>query len=152
MFYITQTTLSIEDGAQITEALKTKYPNIETLPTYSICYATTNRQMALKTITSKTDLVLVVGDPKSSNSNRLRELAKKKGIQSYLINNEEEIEKSWLDGVRIIGLTAGASTPEIVVQRCIEKLISYGVDSVEDVIYTIEDVYFQLPKELQSAV
>ncbi len=152
LFYITQTTLSIGDVKEITETLMTKYPNIVTLPTSSICYATTNRQMALKSITSQTDLVLVVGDPKSSNSNRLRELAEKNGITSYLINNEKEIEKSWLDGVETIGLTAGASTPEIVVQRCIEKLREFGVESVEDVTYTVEDVYFQLPRELQRVL
>src|ERR1700722_19721255 len=117
LFYITQTTLSLDDVKEITEALKAKYPRIETLPSSSICYATTNRQLALREITDVTDLVLVVGDPKSSNSNRLRELAEKRGVPSYLINNDTEIDQAWLVGVKVIGLTAGASTPESIVQR-----------------------------------
>lgn len=146
LFYITQTTLSLDDVKEITEALIAKYPRIETLPSSSICYATTNRQMALKEITDQTDLVLVVGDPQSSNSNRLRELAEKRGVPSFLINNEKEIQSNWLDGVQIIGLTAGASTPETIVQGCIQKLIDLGVEEVEDVVFTTEDVVFQLPK------
>jgi len=148
LFYITQTTLSLDDVKEVTEALKAKYPRIETLPSSSICYATTNRQLALGEITDETDLVLVVGDPQSSNSNRLRELASKRGIPSYLINNELEIELSWTKGVKTIGLTAGASTPEVIVQRCIERLISFGVNEVEDVVFTKEDVVFQLPKPI----
>src|SRR5262249_539548 len=110
--------------------------------------ATTNRQMALREITDVTDLVLVVGDPKSSNSNRLREVASRRKIESYLINDEKEIQLSWLVGKFTIGLTAGASTPEEIVQRCVEKLIALGVDQVEDVVYTNEDVFFQLPKSV----
>ncbi len=151
LFYITQTTLSLDDVKEITEALIAKYPHIETLPSSSICYATTNRQMALREITGETDLVLVVGDPQSSNSNRLREVASKRGIASYLINNESEIRSEWLAGVNIIGLTAGASTPEIIVQKCIQKLINFGVTEVEDVVYTNEDVVFQLPKPVMAA-
>jgi 4-hydroxy-3-methylbut-2-enyl diphosphate reductase len=151
LFYITQTTLSLDDVKEITEALLVKYPNIATLPSSSICYATTNRQMALREITDQTDLVLVVGDPQSSNSNRLREVASRRGIASYLINNEAEINPEWLDGVKIIGLTAGASTPEGIVQNCIQRLITLGVQEVEDVVYTIEDVIFQLPKPIVNA-
>ncbi len=148
LFYITQTTLSLDDVKDITEALQAKYPQIETLPSSSICYATTNRQMALREITDQTDLVLVVGDPKSSNSNRLVEVALKRGIKAHLINNENEIEPNWLAGVNTIGLTAGASTPEEIVQRCIQRLIDLGVNSVEDVVFTQEDVVFGLPKPL----
>lgn len=148
LFYITQTTLSLDDVKEITEALKTKYPHIETLPSSSICYATTNRQMALQEITEEVDLVLVVGDPQSSNSNRLREVASKRGIPSYLINNAEEIKEEWLLDVKTIGLTAGASTPEIIVQNCIQHLLEKGVKTVEDVVFTIEDVFFQLPKNV----
>jgi len=148
LFYITQTTLSIDDVKEITESLIEKYPAIQTLPTSSICYATTNRQLALREITDLTDLVLVVGDPQSSNSNRLREVASKRGIPSYLINNQDEIDPSWLEGANTIGLTAGASTPECIVQKCIEKLMSLGCDDVEDVVYTNEDVVFQLPKQV----
>ena len=146
IFYITQTTLSLDDVKEITDALIEKYPHIETLPSSSICYATTNRQMALREITDQTDLVLVVGDPTSSNSNRLREVAHIRGVPSYLINNEMEIKTEWLNGVKIIGLTAGASTPETVVQRCIERLMDLGVTEVEDVVFIQEDVVFQLPK------
>lgn len=148
LFYITQTTLSLDDVKEITEALIAKYPQIATLPSSSICYATTNRQMALRDITDETELVLVVGDPQSSNSNRLRELAEKRGIASYLINDESEINPDWIKNVKTIGLTAGASTPEEIVQKCIERLIELGVKSVEDVVYTNEDVFFQLPKQI----
>ncbi len=148
LFYITQTTLSLDDVADVTEALKKRYPQIETLPSASICYATTNRQLALREITDETDLVLVVGDPTSSNSNRLRELASKREIPAFLINGPEEIEASWLEEIHTIGLTAGASTPEGVVQECIERLIELGVREVEDVVFTTEDVVFQVPKSL----
>ena len=148
LFYITQTTLSLDDVKEIAEALKEKYPQIETLPSSSICYATTNRQMALREITDETDLVLVVGDPQSSNSNRLREMATKREIESYLINDEREIQSNWLIGKRVIGLTAGASTPEEIVQKCIARLKELGVCDVKDVVYTNEDVVFQLPKQI----
>ena len=151
LFYITQTTFSLDDVKEITEALQAKYPHIETLPSSSICYATTNRQLALREITHQTDLVLVVGDPQSSNSNRLRELADKRGIPAYLINNEREIQPEWMRGVQTIGLTAGASTPEVIVQCCIKRLVELGVKEVEDVVYTIEDVVFQLPKQVLNA-
>lgn len=152
LFYITQTTLSLDDVKEITEALIAKYPHIETLPSSSICYATTNRQMALREITDQTDLVLVVGDPQSSNSNRLREVASTRKIPSYLINNEGEILPAWFEGVKVIGLTAGASTPESIVQRCIQRLIEFGVKEVEDVVFTNEDVVFQLPKPIVNAL
>lgn len=152
LFYITQTTLSLDDVKEVTVALKNRYPHVETLPSSSICYATTNRQLALGEITDETDLVLVVGDPQSSNSNRLRELASKRGVDSYLINDESEIDPKWLSHKKIIGLTAGASTPETIVQACIEKLIKLGVTEVEDVVYTQEDVIFQLPKPVLVAL
>lgn len=150
LFYITQTTLSLDDVREITEALMKRYPKIETLPSSSICYATTNRQMALREITDVTDLVLVVGDPTSSNSNRLCEVALKRGIPAHLINNESEIDPVWLSGVKTVGLTAGASTPETIVQKCIERLISLGVTEVEDVVFIQEDVVFGLPKAVLS--
>jgi len=146
LFYITQTTLSIDDVKGITEALTKKYPSIETLPSSSICYATTNRQMALREITQETDLVLVVGDRMSSNSNRLVEVAVTRGTAAYLIGDEKEIQPEWLENVKVIGLTAGASTPEEIVQSCIERLQDLGVSEVEDVVFTNEDVVFQLPK------
>ncbi len=148
LFYTTQTTLSLHDVKVITDALIKKFPGIETLPSSSICYATTNRQMALSRITDITQLVLVVGDPNSSNSNRLRELASLNGVISYLINDEKEIDPMWLKDVAVIGLTAGASTPEHVVQACIERLKTLGVNTVEDVTFVEEDVVFQLPKQV----
>ena len=152
LFYTTQTTLSLDDVKAITLALHAKFPHIETLPSSSICYATTNRQMALTQITDEADLILVVGDPKSSNSNRLREVGAIRGTSSYLINDEKEIQPQWLIGVKVIGLTAGASTPEGIVQACIERLFELGCTSVEDVIYTEENVVFQLPKQVLLGV
>lgn len=146
LFYTTQTTLSLDDIKAIVEKLVEKYPYVETLPSSSICYATTNRQMALREITEEADLILVVGDPQSSNSNRLREVAANRGVKAFLINDDREIDSAWLSGVQTIGLTAGASTPEGIVQRCIDKLRSLGVQDVEEVIYTQENVVFQLPK------
>ncbi len=151
LFYITQTTLSIDDVSAITKALILKFPQIETLPSSSICYATTNRQLALKQISHETDLVLVVGDVQSSNSNRLRELAADRGVPAYLINNHDEIQPSWMEGAKVIGLTAGASTPEDIVQECIQYLIQLGVVDVEDVEYVEENVEFGLPKEILIA-
>jgi 4-hydroxy-3-methylbut-2-en-1-yl diphosphate reductase len=148
LFYITQTTLSLDDVSEITEALKARYPQVETLPSASICYATTNRQMALREIAEQIDLALVVGDVTSSNSNRLCEVARKRSIPSYLINTPEEIDSKWLEGLSSIGLTAGASTPEESVQKCIDRLLDLGVKSVEEVTYTEENVFFQLPKSV----
>jgi 4-hydroxy-3-methylbut-2-en-1-yl diphosphate reductase len=148
LFYITQTTLSLDDVSEITQALISRFPQIETLPSSSICYATTNRQMALREITDQTDLILVIGDPKSSNSNRLREVATTRGVKAHLINGPDEIDPAWLGGVNTIGLTAGASTPEDIVQLCIERLINLGVKEVEAVVFTTEDVVFQLPKSV----
>lgn len=144
--FLTQTTLSLDDVKEITEALLERYPQIETLPSSSICYATTNRQMALRQITEIADLVLVVGDPKSSNSNRLREVAERRGVKAFLINGEKEIDPEWLLNVSTIAMTAGASTPEDIVQSCIARLKTLGLDSVEEVTYTEENVFFQLPK------
>ncbi len=148
LFYTTQTTLSLDDVKEVTEALINKYPHIETLPSSSICYATTNRQMALRSIVDASDLILVVGDPSSSNSNRLCEVARLRKVPSYLINTEHEIDPNWLKSVKVIGLTAGASTPEHVVQKCIDWLQNHGVTEIEDVVYTVEDVYFHLPRQL----
>ena len=146
--YLTQTTLSLDDVAEITQALKKRYPQIETIPSSSICYATTNRQMALRHIAAASDLVLVVGDPASSNSNRLREVAAKRGIPSYLIHHEGQIDPNWLAGVKIIAMTAGASTPESVVQLCVRRLQEMGVSEVQEVVYTEENVSFHLPREV----
>jgi len=148
LFYTTQTTLSLDDVKEITDALITKFPEVETLPSSSICYATTNRQLALREITHTVDLVLVVGDPTSSNSNRLCEVAIKRNIPAHLINDPSEIDPEWLKGVNSIGLTAGASTPESIVQQCIEHLRTLGVTETEEVEFIEENVFFQLPKEV----
>jgi 4-hydroxy-3-methylbut-2-en-1-yl diphosphate reductase len=151
LVYLTQTTLSMDDVAGVIAALKERYPQIDTMPSSSICYATQNRQMALKNIVSRVDLILVVGDPKSSNSNRLREVAERRGVCAYLVNDANDIQSSWLQHAQMIGMTAGASTPETVVQECVQKLNGMGVDSVEEVVYTEESVVFQLPKEVLNA-
>lgn len=146
--YLTQTTLSLDDVKEMVTALLNRFPSIETLPSSSICYATTNRQMALRHIAQQAELVLVVGDPQSSNSNRLRELAEKRGQKAYLINSSQEMEESWLDGVKVIAMTAGASTPESIVQSCIARLREFGLKSVEEVTFIEENVFFQLPKQV----
>ncbi|MCF7806217.1 MAG: 4-hydroxy-3-methylbut-2-enyl diphosphate reductase [Simkaniaceae bacterium] len=150
LFYVTQTTLSIDDVKEVTEALHQRYPHIETLPSSSICYATTNRQLALRQITDEADLVLVVGDPTSSNSNRLREVAFNRQTSAYLINDASDIQVDWLENVKTIGLTAGASTPEHIVQSVIDRLKDLGVDQMQEVTYVLEDVFFQLPKEVTA--
>jgi len=104
--------------------------------------------MALRNISDEADLVLVVGDPMSSNSNRLREVAEKRGCKAHLINSAAEIDASWLVNVKVIAMTAGASTPESIVQTCIETLKTLGVEQVEEVVYTEENVFFQLPKQV----
>jgi len=151
LFYLTQTTLSLHDVEQITQALKQKYPHIETLPSSSICYATTNRQRALREIVHETNVVLVVGDRMSSNSNRLVEVALNSGVRAYLIHGPDDIDPTWFQETATIGLTAGASTPEDVVQACIVRLTELGVGAIEKKIYTEESVVFQLPRELTQA-
>ena len=146
--YLTQTTLSLDDVKEISDALMARFPHIETLPSSSICYATTNRQMALREVAKDAHLVLVVGDPRSSNSNRLREVAERRGVKAFLINGENEIRPEWLDGVQVIAMTAGASTPEPIVQQCINRLKALGVTAIEEVTLVEEDVFFQLPKQV----
>lgn len=146
--YLTQTTLSLYDVKEIAEALQDKFPAIETLPSSSICYATTNRQQALGAALDNADLVLVVGDPASSNSNRLKELAERKGVRAFLINGPEEMIPAWFEGVSTLVMTAGASTPESIVSACVLSLRQFGVSSVEEIVHVQENVFFQLPKLL----
>lgn len=146
--YLTQTTLSLDDVKAIRDALLKKYPQTQTLPSSSICYATTNRQLSLRQLTDEADLVLVVGDPTSSNSNRLVEVAHTRGLPAYLINTPSEIDPAWLISVKTIGLTAGASTPEPVVQGCIHRLKELGVTDVQEIEHIKESVVFGLPKEV----
>ncbi|AAD19154.1 putative metalloproteinase [Chlamydia pneumoniae TW-183] len=152
LFYITQTTLSLDDVQEISSALLKRYPSIITLPSSSICYATTNRQKALRSVLSRVNYVYVVGDVNSSNSNRLREVALRRGVPADLINNPEDIDTNIVNHSGDIAMTAGASTPEDVVQACIRKLSSLipGLQ-VENDIFAVEDVVFQLPKELRCS-
>ncbi len=146
--YVTQTTLSVDDTTAIVDALKIRFPAIQGPKKSDICYATQNRQDAVKDLARRCPLVLVVGSPNSSNSNRLREIAEKQGAAAYLIDGPEDILREWLaDGPRV-GLTAGASAPEILVERVINRLREWGASAVEDQSGIREQVVFALPKEL----
>ncbi len=150
MSYVTQTTLSMDDTESIIDALQAKFPRISGPKKSDICYATQNRQDAVKSLAAKSDLVLVVGSPNSSNSNRLREIAEKLGKQAYLIDGADDIDKNWLNGVKSVGVTAGASAPEELVQRVIKQLKAWGGTTVTEHSGTQEKVTFSLPKALQK--
>lgn len=147
--YVTQTTLSVDDTAEIIASLRQKFPAINGPRKDDICYATQNRQDAVKTLALECNLVLVVGSPNSSNSNRLRELAERCGAVSYLIDSADEIQKNWLDDVKTVGVTAGASAPERLVQEVIEQLQRLGGRMVQELEGQKEDVVFSMPKELR---
>ncbi len=147
--FVTQTTLSVDDAAQVISALRERFPNIIGPRKDDICYATQNRQDAVKELAAQCDLVLVVGSPTSSNSNRLQELAGRMNVESYLIDNADEIRTEWLQGKTRIGVTAGASAPEVLVQRVIERLRSLGAQSARESQGNPENVVFSLPRELQ---
>jgi 4-hydroxy-3-methylbut-2-en-1-yl diphosphate reductase len=146
--FVTQTTLSMDDTAEVIDALRKRFPNIDGPKKEDICYATQNRQDAVKSLVSKCDLILVVGSPNSSNSTRLMELSQKVGIPAYLIDDSSEIKQEWLEGVENIGLTAGASAPEILVEEVITQLKEWGANMVEENPGITERVVFSLPKEL----
>ena len=148
--YVTQTTLSMDDTGSIIDALRNKFPHISGPKKSDICYATQNRQDAVKELAEKSDLVLVVGSPNSSNSNRLREIAEKLGKSAYLIDGSEDIDKNWLKDVHNIGVTAGASAPEELVQRVIEQLKVWGGTTAVENPGIQEKVTFSLPKALQK--
>ena len=147
--YVTQTTLSIDDTADMIAALKRKFPNISEPKKADICYATTNRQEAVKFMAPQVDVVIVVGSPNSSNSNRLREVARKKNVPSYMVDNASQIDPAWVQGKLRIGLTAGASAPEVLVQAVIDKLKEYGAKSVRTLEGVEENVIFPMPKGLK---
>jgi 4-hydroxy-3-methylbut-2-enyl diphosphate reductase len=147
--YVTQTTLSVDDTKAIIATLREKFVDIEGPRKDDICYATQNRQDAVRRLADAVDLMLVVGSVNSSNSNRLRELAEKQGVRSYLIDGAEHIERSWLDGVTRIGLTAGASAPEKLVRDVIARLQSWGAGAVHELDGEPETITFALPKELR---
>ena len=147
--FVTQTTLSMDDTAKVIDALREHFPLIEGPRKDDICYATQNRQDAVKQLASECDLVLVVGSPNSSNSNRLRELSDRMGTPAYLIDGAEEIRPEWLQGVTNIGVTAGASAPDVLVQQVIRHLRDSGADSVQELDGREENIVFSMPKELR---
>ena len=149
--YVSQTTLSVDDTADIIAALKRKFPDIVEPKRGDICYATTNRQEAVKFMAPQVEVVIVVGSPNSSNSNRLREVAEKKGAMAYMVDNAEQINPAWLEGKTRIGVTAGASAPEVLVQAVIDRLKECGAKQVRALEGVEENVTFPMPKGLNGA-
>lgn len=149
--YVTQTTLSLDDAARVVEALQQRFPGIKAPRSDSICYATQNRQDAVKIMAKDCDLVIIVGSPNSSNSNRLREVAQNQGVEAYMVDNASFLKPEWLTGKHKIGVSAGASAPEVLVQEVIAKLQQLGASNVEELHGVIENVVFQLPKNLTNA-
>lgn len=149
LYYVTQTTLSMDDTAKVIEALRAKFEKIEGPRKDDICYATQNRQDAVKTLAESSELLLVVGSPNSSNSNRLRELGERMGAKAYLIDDAGEIQQEWLEGVESIGITAGASAPEVLVQSVVDRLKEWGGEMPRELQGQEENVVFSLPKELK---
>ena len=147
--YTTQTTLSVDDTRDIIAALKAKYPALQGPKNDDICYATQNRQDAVREMTAHCDLVLVVGSPNSSNSNRLRELAEREGVEAYLIDGADEIDPAWVAGKHSIGVTAGASAPDVLVRGVLARLNALGAGSVRELHGEPENMVFALPKELR---
>jgi len=148
--FVTQTPLSVDDTAEITAALRARFPQIQGPKKEDICYATTNRQQAVKDLAAQSEVVLVVGSVNSSNSNRLRELAERLGCRAYLVDGAEDLQQVWFEGVNVVGVTAGASAPEVLVQAVIERLKAWGADSVEGMVGQEETIVFALPKELRE--
>ena len=148
--FVTQTTLSMDDTAEVIDALKNKFPKIHAPRKDDICYATQNRQDAVKELAARCQVVLVVGSPNSSNSNRLRELAERLGAKAHLIDNAGEMQKDWFAGVDTVGVTAGASAPEVLIQAVLDTLQSWGGEKPEELSGILENVTFSLPKALRS--
>lgn len=149
--YVTQTTLSMDDAAQVIQALKARFPDIQSPKSDDICYATQNRQDAVKIMAKDCDLVIIVGSPNSSNSNRLREVAQNQGVEAYMVDNASYLKAEWLQGKRKIGVSAGASAPEVLVKEVIVALQNMGAKQVEELQGVVENVVFQLPKNLVNA-
>lgn len=148
--FVTQTTLSMDDTAGVIDALKDKFPKIHAPRKDDICYATQNRQDAVKDLAKNCDIVLVVGSPNSSNSNRLRELAERLGAKAFLIDNASQMDKAWFDNVKSVGVTAGASAPEILIQEVLDTLQSWGGEKPVELSGIEENVTFSLPKSLRN--
>ncbi len=146
---VTQTTLSVDDAAHITQAVVARFPNIRQPKMQDICYATQNRQDAVKVLSKEVDLVIVVGSPTSSNSNRLRDVAQRAGAESYMVDSAEEIKPEWFEGKTRVGLTAGASAPDILVQQVISRMRALGAVSVRTLDGVEETIKFPLPKGLK---
>ena len=149
--YVTQTTLSVDECRDIVAALHQRFPGIKGPHQEDICYATQNRQNAVKELARFVGVILVIGSPNSSNSNRLRELGERCGITSYLIDSYQDIQLSWLEGAKAVGIAAGASAPEVLVSQVIKFLKEQGAEDVEELTVVEEDVEFLLPKELLMA-
>lgn len=149
--YVTQTTLSMDDASTVIAALKARFPNIQAPKSDDICYATQNRQDAVKIMAKDCDLVIIVGSPNSSNSNRLREVAVNQGVEAYMVDNASYLKAEWLQGKQKVGVSAGASAPEILVKEVIQALQSMGANQVEELQGVVENVVFQLPKNLLQA-
>ena len=149
--FVTQTTLSMDDAALVIKALQAKFPNIQAPKSDDICYATQNRQDAVKIMAKDCDLVIVVGSPNSSNSNRLREVAQNQGVEAYMVDNASYLKAEWLIGKKKVGVSAGASAPEILVKAVIATLQQMGASQVQELQGVVESVVFQLPKNLTSA-
>jgi len=148
--FITQTTLSVDETAEIIAALRAKFPAIVSSKSDDICYATTNRQIAVKQLARECDLVLVIGSTNSSNSNRLVEVAREHGSASHLIDNHTQVREEWLDGVETVGITSGASAPEELVEQLVELFRERGASDVSELRTVDEDVRFMLPKEIRE--
>lgn len=149
--YVTQTTLSMDDAAQVIQALKDKFPAIQGPKSDDICYATQNRQDAVKIMAKDCDLVIIVGSPNSSNSNRLREVAENQGVEAYMVDNASLLKPEWLANKKKIGVSAGASAPEVLVKEVIAALQTMGAHHITELQGVIESVIFKLPKDLTSA-
>lgn len=147
--FVTQTTLSMDDTAQVINALKDKFPQINAPRKDDICYATQNRQDAVKSLAKECQIVLVVGSPNSSNSNRLRELAERLGAKAFLIDNAGQMDKAWFDGVDKVGVSAGASAPEVLIKEVLDTLQEWGADTPTELLGIEENVTFSLPKSLR---
>ena len=148
--YVTQTTLSIDDAAEIVNALKRRFPHIVGPKRDDICYATQNRQDAVKLMTPQCDVVIVVGSPNSSNSTRLREVASRRGTSTFMIDSAADMQREWVSGKRVIGITAGASAPEVLVREVIARLKELGAEEVRELGGAVETTVFPLPKGLGS--
>ena len=148
--YVTQTTMSVDDTHGIVEVLRRRFPDIQSARKEDICYATQNRQDAVKDLADRCDVVVVVGSPNSSNSNRLREVAERRGTPAYLVDSAEEMDPSWFGGVESVGVTAGASAPEVLVEQVLERLYGWGGVPAESEPGREESVHFPLPKALQK--